>query len=124
ERTIASVAIADGLLYAVDLPGRVHCLDVATGKPYWVYETKAESWGTPLVADGKVYITNKKGLHVFAAGKDAKLLGMTSLGSMSYATPVVADGTLFVASDRNIWAVGKSSKTVAAGETSGGGPAH
>ena len=29
ERTIASVAISDGLLYAVDLPGHVHCLDVA-----------------------------------------------------------------------------------------------
>jgi outer membrane protein assembly factor BamB len=107
ERTIASVAISDGLLYAVDLPGRVHCLDVKTGKPYWVYETNAETWGTPLVADGKVYITNKKNLVVMATGKEAKLIATIPLGSPSYGTPVTANGTLFVVSQHNLWAVQK-----------------
>ena len=105
ERTIASVAISDGLLYAVDLPGRVHCLDVATGKPYWVYETHADTWGTPLVADGKVFICNKKGLTIMATGKEPKLLATIPLGSVSYATPVAANGTLFVPSQRTLFAV-------------------
>ena len=60
ERSIASVAISDGLVYASDLAGKVHCLDQDTGKPLWVYETKAETWSSPLVADGKVYISTKK----------------------------------------------------------------
>ncbi len=107
ERTIASVAIQDGLLYAVDLPGRVHCLDLATGKPYWVYETHAETWGTPLVADGKVYICNKKGVVVMATGKEPNLLASIPLGAASYATPVTANGTLFVASQTTLWAVRK-----------------
>lgn len=107
ERTIASVAIDDhdGLLYAVDLPGRVHCLDVKTGKPLWVYETHAETWGTPVIADGRIYITNKKGLTVMAAGKEPKLLATVPLGSGSYGTPVVVNGTLFITSQTNIWAV-------------------
>ncbi len=116
ERTISSVTISDGLLYAVDLPGRLHCLDVKTGKPYWVYETHGETWGTPLVADGKVYLTNKKGLWVFAAGKEAKLLSNCALGGMSYCTPVAANGMLFIASDRNLWAVQKGAETHAAGQ--------
>ena len=105
ERTISSVAIQDGLLYAVDLPGKVHCLDLATGKPYWVYETKAETWGTPLVADGKIYIGNKKRLVVLATGKEPKLLAEVKLGTPVYGTLLAADGTLFAASQRRLGSV-------------------
>jgi outer membrane protein assembly factor BamB len=118
ERTVASVAISDGLLYAVDLPGHVHCLDAATGKPYWVYQSDAETWGTPMVADGKVYITNKKGLIVLAAGKEPKLLASIHLGAASYATPIAADGTLFVASQSCLWAVQKGAMLHVATNTS------
>jgi hypothetical protein len=107
ERSISSVAIDGDLLYAVDLPGRVHCLDLAKGTPYWVYEMKAETWGTPLVVDGKVFIGSKKKLVVLAAGKEAKQLAEIKVGTPSYGTPVAADGTLFVASERRLWAVQK-----------------
>jgi outer membrane protein assembly factor BamB len=110
ERSISSVAIADGLLYAVDLPGRVHCLDVATGKPHWIYETKSETWGTPLVADEKVFIGTKKKLFVLAAGKEAKELAEINLGAPAYGTPVAADGMIFAASQRRLWAVQKGAK--------------
>lgn len=106
ERTIASVAITnDGLLFAVDLPGRVHCLDVKTGKPYWVYESHAETWGTPLVADGKVYIANKTGLLVMAATREQKVLSTVPFAEGSTGTPVAANGKLFVTSQRQIWAL-------------------
>ncbi|MDB5330280.1 MAG: hypothetical protein JWP03_1431 [Phycisphaerales bacterium] len=119
ERTIASIAIHDGLLFAVDLPGRVHCLDVETGKPYWVYDTHAESWGTPLVADGKVYLCNKKGVIVMAEAKEPKVLATIPLGSASYATPVVANGTLFIASQSTLWAVQKGATLQASAGTGG-----
>lgn len=105
ERTISSVAIAGGLLYAVDLPGRVHCLDFDTGKPRWVLELKGETWGTPLVADGKIFIGTKKKFFVLAAGPKPEKLAEINLGSPSYGTPVAADGTVFVASQRRLWAV-------------------
>jgi outer membrane protein assembly factor BamB len=110
ERSISGVAISDGLLYATDLAGHVHCLDVQTGKPYWVYETGAETWSTPLVADGKVFINTSKKLVVFAAGKQMKLLSEVTLGSTPYATPVAANGTLFVCSQNYLWAVQKGAK--------------
>ena len=105
ERSLSSVAIADGLLYVADLSGKLHCLDVATGKPVWVYETNAETWGTPLVADGKVYLGTQKGLFVLAAGKEARLLSRISLGAPAYNTPIAANGTLFIASEKYLWAV-------------------
>lgn len=105
ERTIASVAISDGLLYASDLAGHVHCLDVKTGKLYWKYDTQAETWSTPLVADGKVYISTTKKLVTLAAGKEAKVLSEVTLGSSGYATPVAVNQTLFVCSQSYLWAV-------------------
>lgn len=110
ERTIASVAISDGLLYATDLAGRVHCLDDKTGKPFWVHDTKAEIWATPLVADGKVFISTNKKLVTLATGKQQKMLSEIPLGSAAYATPVVANGTLFVCSQSYVWAVQKGAK--------------
>jgi outer membrane protein assembly factor BamB len=113
ERTIASVAISDGLLYACDLGGHVHCLDEKTGKLYWMFPTNSETWSTPLVADGKVYINTKKGLTVLAAGKEMKELAAIPLGSAAYATPVAANGTLFVCSQSYLWAVQKGAKAAA-----------
>ncbi len=111
ERTISSVSISEGLLYATDLAGHVHCLDEKTGKPYWVYDTNAETWSTPLVADGKIYIGTKSKLVILAAGKEMKLLSEVRLGSTAYATPVAANGTLFVCSQSYLWAVQKGAKT-------------
>jgi outer membrane protein assembly factor BamB len=112
ERTIGGVAISEGLLYASDLSGKVHCLDVKTGKPYWVHETGAETWSTPLVADGKVFVCTKKSLVTLAAGKEKKVLSDITLGSSAYATPIVANGTLYVCSQSYLWAVEKGAKMI------------
>ncbi len=105
ERSLSGVAIADGLVYAPDLSGKLHCLEAKTGKPVWVQDTGAETWGTPLVADGKVYLGTRKALFVFAVGREPKRLAQVPLGSSSYGTPVAANGVLYVASQRYLWAV-------------------
>ena len=114
ERSIASVAISGGLLYVSDLAGHVHCLDEKTGKPCWVHDTKAETWSTPLVADGKIFVSTKSKLIVLAAGREMKVLSEIPLGSSAYATPVAANGTLFVCSQSYLWAVEKGAKPAAA----------
>ncbi len=118
ERSISSVAIRDGLLYTADLAGRVHCLDEKTGKLQWLHDTESETWSTPLVADGKVYVCTKKKLVTLAAGREKKLLSEVTLGSSAYSTPVAANGTLFVCSQSYLWAVQKGATPVplAAGE--------
>jgi len=105
DRSISTVAVADGLVYAPDVAGRLHCLDARTGKPVWVHETKAETWGSPLVADGKVYLGTKTHFHVFAHGREAKELAKIRLDSPMYGTAVAANGVLYVASNRYLWAV-------------------
>ena len=55
------MAIDDGLLYAADLSGFLYCLNVDTGELYWTYDSFAAVWGSPFVADGKVYMSDEDG---------------------------------------------------------------
>jgi outer membrane protein assembly factor BamB len=105
ERSLSTVSIAGGLLFVADYPGRLHCLDLQTGRPCWVHDTQSDVWSSTLVADGKVYLGTRKGLWVFAAAKEEKALAQISLGSPIRSSPVAANGTLYVASQRYLWAI-------------------
>ena len=105
DRSLSTVSIADGLLYVADVAGQLHCLDAETGQCYWVHQTKAETWGSTLVADGKVYLGTQKGLWVLKAGKEKQVLHHIQLGAPVHNTPIAANGVLYVASNRYLWAV-------------------
>ena len=107
-RCIATVSIAEGLVYVAGHDGRVHCLDAETGQPFWVHETKGEACGSTLVADGKVYVGTGKGdLWVLAAGKEKKVISQVRVGAPIFTTPVAANGVLYVASHRYLYAVAR-----------------
>jgi len=105
ERSMATAGIADGIVYVVDIAGRLHCLDADTGECHYVYETKSETWGGPLVADGKLYFGNKKLFYVMADGKEPKPISEIRLGNPVYSTPIAANGVLYVASQHYLYAV-------------------
>ncbi len=100
RRTMSTAAIDNDLVYIADLSGFVHCLDLKTGKRYWVHDMLSAVWGSPMVADGKVMIGNEDGkLTVFKASKDAaELLAEIDTVNYSsiYSTPCVANGHLFL----------------------------
>jgi outer membrane protein assembly factor BamB len=101
----STVAIANGLLFTADVGGNIFCLDAETGKQYWKYST-VPIWGSPLVADGKVYIpTYGKGLIVLSATKEFKALAEPAVHSNMATSPAVANGVLYVASQRHLYAL-------------------
>jgi outer membrane protein assembly factor BamB len=109
DRTLSTVSVANGLLYVSDVGGRLHCLDAETGKCHWIHDTNCETWGSTMVADGKVYMPTSKGLWVLATGKSLKVLAHIGLGGKVYASPVVANGTMYVATNAGwLWAVSKT----------------
>jgi outer membrane protein assembly factor BamB len=106
---VSTVAIADGLVYAADYSGKLHCLDADTGKCHWVHDAGGPLWGSPLVADGKVYLGSggKSTLWVLAAGKELKIINRIRTRDGVYTTPTAANGTLFVATNRHLYAIEK-----------------
>ena len=107
DRTLATPAIHDGLLFIGDVAGRVHCLDADTGKPIWVHETDADAWSSTLLADEKIFFPTLKHLWVLAAGREKKVLSQINLGAPMYATPIAVDDTLYINSRNYLWAVRK-----------------
>ena len=114
-RTIASVAVADGLLYAVDLEGYLSCFDARTGRRHWRHDLGAAVWGSPLVVDGKVFIGNADGEVVVlkheaggpAASQPSKptKLASNDMGQPVYTSAAAAGGTLFIATQRFLYAI-------------------
>lgn len=107
DRSLSTVSVANGLLFIADYAGTIHCLDADTGHAYWTHETKTEIWSSPLMADGKLYISTQKGFVVLAAEREKKVLSEVRLGSPLWASPIAANGTLYVASQKYLWAVSK-----------------
>ena len=86
-----------------------HCVDAATGKPYWTHEIKGEAWASPLVADGKVYLGTRSGtFYVFAASKEMKVLSTIELGQPISSTAAAANGVLYVGTMSHLYAVRQS----------------
>ena len=106
HRTMSSVAIADGLLYAADLSGYLYCLDVKTGSRYWRHDTFSAIWGSPYVVDGKVMLGTEDGeLIVMEHGKKMKLLSTNDMVNSVYTTPVASHGVLYITNRRALFAL-------------------
>lgn len=106
RRSISTVAVADGLLYIPDFSGYFHCLDAETGELYWTHDTFAAVWGSPMVADGKVYLADEDGdVVIMAHGKEPEVLAEMNMGSAVYGTVVPAHGTLFLNNRSQLFAI-------------------
>ncbi|MDP6944646.1 MAG: PQQ-binding-like beta-propeller repeat protein, partial [Myxococcota bacterium] len=104
-RSLSSVAIADGLLVAADLSGRVYALDAKTGAHKWTHDTGGHIWSSPLVADGKIYIGNEIGfLTVLDLGDQARVLHTVDLHAPIYGSAIVANGTVYIQTQTHLWA--------------------
>jgi outer membrane protein assembly factor BamB len=113
DRSLSTVSVAGGLVYAADVAGRLHCLDTDTGRCYWTHDRGEETWGSTLVADGKVYLITRKSFLVLATGKEKKVLATVRMGGEC--SPIAADGVLYVVLRGTLYALhqGKAQATSA-----------
>jgi outer membrane protein assembly factor BamB len=103
--------VTDGKhLYVVNDKGIVWCLDNATGKVLFGPQRlkPAIYSASPIIADGRVYVTNEEGLtSVFKAGPDFELLAENALDDFTLSSPAVADGRLYLRTTTRLWAIGQ-----------------
>lgn len=106
--------VSDGkLLYVVNDKGIVWALDAATGKV--VYGPERLKPGTysasPVLADGRVYVTNEDGLtSVFKAGPRFELLAENHLEDYTLSSPAVSEGQIFLRTASHLYAIGQRAR--------------
>lgn len=106
RRTISTVAVSDGLVYAPDLSGFLHCIDFKTGDKKWVFDTFAAVWGSPMVVDGRVLMGDEDGeMVVLKAGPVLEELETKTFNSSIYSTPTIANGRMYVSDRSRLYAI-------------------
>ena len=106
RRSISTAAVAEGLVFVADLQGNLHCLAAGTGSPRWTFDMLAPVWGSPLAADGKVYLGDQDGdVAVLRAGPEMKRIAEIDMGSSVYSTPVPANGVLYIMTQSELYAI-------------------
>jgi outer membrane protein assembly factor BamB len=105
-RTISTVAVHDGLVYAAEIAGLVHCFDAASGAELWQHDQRAAIWGSPLWVDGKVLIGDEDGkVTALRHGREKEILGTTEFDGVIHTSPVVAGGVVYVMTDKHLYAL-------------------
>jgi outer membrane protein assembly factor BamB len=103
---VCTPAVHDGLAYVTDCGRTVHCVDADTGQACWTHETVGGAWGSPLVADGKVYVGTQRGdFWIFRAGREKDVLHETQFDDPINGSPVAANGVLYVATMSRLYAL-------------------
>ena len=108
NRSLSTMAIADGLLFTADYSGFIYCFDALSGEKYWVHDTKGHIWSSPLVADGKVYLGNEDGyMTIIPATKEYSEENVTEVDMTAqiYSSAIAANGVLYVATHTHLFAI-------------------
>jgi outer membrane protein assembly factor BamB len=103
--------VTDGkYFYSVNDRGIAWCLDAKTGAEIWGGQRikPATYSASPVLADGKIYISSEDGLTtVLRAGDKFEVLAENDLGSYTLSSPAISDGMIFLRTEQFLYAVGK-----------------
>jgi outer membrane protein assembly factor BamB len=102
--------VTDGtLLYIVNDRGIVEVLDVKSGAVVYGPERlkPAIYSASPVLADGKVYVTSEEGVtSVFRAGPKFELIAENPTGEYTLSSIAVSQGQLFLRTEKFLYAIG------------------
>jgi len=105
--------VTDGkYLYVTNDRGIIWCLDAKTGAEiYGGKRIKAAIYSSsPVLADGKLYVTNEEGLvTVVQAGPEFKVVAENDMKDYTLSSPAVSDGQLFLRTASHLYCIGKRS---------------
>jgi outer membrane protein assembly factor BamB len=102
--------VTDGTyLYVVNDRGIMFCLDLKTGREHYGRQRLRPGTysGSPVLADGKIYITNEDGMtSVIKAGPAFELLAENDFDDYTLSSPAVSEGQIFFRTRGFLYAIG------------------
>ncbi|PYU15578.1 MAG: hypothetical protein DMG29_06470 [Acidobacteria bacterium] len=103
--------VTDGkYFYSVNDRGILWCLDAKTGEEIWGGQRikSATYSSSPVLADGKIYVTNEDGLTtVIKTGPKFEVLAENDLSDYMLSSPAISDGHIFMRTAHFLYSIGK-----------------
>ena len=106
--------VTDGkYLYVTNDRGIVFCFDAKTGAEIYSGQriSKAIYSASPVLADGKIYITSEEGVTtVIKAGPKFEVIAENSLNDYTLSSPAISEGQIFQRTAAHLYCIGKRKK--------------
>ena len=65
-------------------------------------------FASPVVAEGKVFLLDKKGImHIIKADQTFSVISESPLGEASVCTPAFAEGKIIIRGEKNLYCIGR-----------------
>ncbi len=114
----ASPAVHAGRVYVADNSANLGAFDTGTGKPYWTLNYGTVGKGSPVVADGKIFLTEVNGnLRIVRPGaRSAEVISEQHLAMPDgryaeiYSSPAVAYGRVYFTTEEGVYCLGDKSR--------------
>jgi outer membrane protein assembly factor BamB len=90
--------------------GIMSCLELKTGKEVYTRKrlSPATYSGSPVLADGKIYITNEDGRTIVVkAGPAFEVLAENDFDDYTLSSPAISEGQIFIRTAKRLYAIGK-----------------
>lgn len=111
---ISSAVVFGDYLYTYSNVGVPACYRWQTGEEVWKDQIKSRpggktAWGSPVYADGRIYITDQRGdTTVFAAGPKYELIALNRLKEPTNASLAISGGDIYIRTHKHLWCIGKT----------------
>jgi outer membrane protein assembly factor BamB len=85
--------------------GKVHCLEVATGKTIWT-EDLGFQYSSPVLANGLVYMPNDEGvITVIKPGPKFQYVAKNPIGEKMNASPAISNGKIYLRGYKHLFCI-------------------
>lgn len=103
---VPSPVCTDDFLFSTMTSGKVHCIEVATGKILWA-ESLGRQYASPVLAGGLVYMPNDEGIiTVIKPGPVFEVVSKNPMGERMNASPAISNGKIYLRGDKHLFCIG------------------
>jgi outer membrane protein assembly factor BamB len=104
----SSPVASQGLFFLATTYGVLVCYDAGTGEKIWEKEFNDGFYSSPMIADGKVYITDLGGItHILKADRTGTVVGEPAMGEEGFALPAFAEGVIYLRGEEHLFCIGE-----------------
>jgi outer membrane protein assembly factor BamB len=107
---VPSPVSTENYLFTTMTTGKVHCIDVASGKTIWNEDLGAQ-YSSPVIANGLVYMPNDEGvITVIKPGPKFEYISKNSIGEKMFASPAISNGKMYLRSYQHLFCISINGK--------------
>lgn len=110
-----SPVVHDGRLYIVDNSANLHCLDAGSGKEHWVHNVGRVGKGSPVWADGKLFVPEVNGILQILEINDApsvldrdEITMPDGRAAEIFGSPAIGYGNVYLATENGLYCLGST----------------